>query len=1486
MSAKTFSILPILQKICNMANRIHEEDIRLNILVGDNQAQRELKELDVATRDYIQRNKDLRKEKAQLEAAGKKESAEYKKITAEIRQNNIAIKANEERMKSLRGEIGINALTIQQLKKHAKDLRFQLERMVPGSEPWKKLKTELEETTARMRELNSAGRAQQMSFSDAANWLNKYQTLILSVAAAVTGLTYSLQKWLDYSGKLSDANADVMKVTGLTAKQIDELNLELSKINTRTSRMELLGLAEQAGRLGKDSVEDVAGFVEVANRLKVALGDDLNDTQIQEVGKLVTTYRVGEETAKDFNGAMEALGSAINEVSASGSNQAGFLVDYMNRMAGIASQAKLSSADNLGYAATYDELGQSAEVAGTAMNKVIMDMFKNPAQYAKIAGVSIQDFNKLLAEDSNAAMIKFLEGLKGNSAGLQEMLIKMEELDAGGTRGLQALSALANNVDILKSRQETANIAMMEATSLTDEYNIKNNNLAAVLDKIKKTTAGWFTSDTLVEWLTVLVTWFAKLIGAVEDADGSVTKWRGTLLAVAKTIAFVIASLVSYRAALILTTKMSVGLEKATLLLNRAQKINNATFIIGSAIGKGVAATWSLMRIAFFIATLQLQKASVAMNAFNLAVKSNPLGLLLTVVSAVASAFFILSSSIKDSTDKQKEFGDVVEQANKKASEATAKTSAKLKTLIDIIKDESVALETRKKAYEELISIAPIFNGFLEEEKFNINGLIVVYDAYIRKLNDVARAKAIQSIREETEKKKISATLDNESALLDIEKRKQQNPNARYNPHQDNVILELQKKNKEAINEIVEADRILNSLNDYTTKSLKGIDDSIVQNKKKVDQLVKKYGLAKAKESAEYKKLILDIESAENQKTLLITGGEDSTINDPTAVSFPGSSSKNKGKKVQKGKTDAERAREKEKRERDRYYNELLNQIQKSEEEILAIKREYEDLQIASLDDSFERERATINIQHQRKIDDLRAQLISETALKNLDEEKLKATKKGDEELVTALDEMKQTFLIKNAEINDLIAQQQLKYNEDLLKLGREFELKSIDDTIKGADKKIKELTRLQQEELARIESLEDAKEILRRSKSEKELAEITTWREAKKALDSQYEKETLQMQEEFLREQLRLMEDILQGGMSSGIDLNLLTDEQKEAFIEKLNEVKDELNELLIVKNNLNGSEELEDNGSGTLNKFNSDILGFSPDDWQLLYDHVEQGKIGFEEVAAAIGIMQNAYAQYAQMVTANENRNLKIFEENTNRKRNALERQLDQGYINQVTYNEEVRKLEDAYNKRKAEIEYKQAKREKQMALVSAIMGTASAITQALPNVILAGIVGVLGGLQVGMIAKQPLPTKGFEDGYLDVIREQDGKKFRAKKGGVAKTGLVDRPTHFLAGEQGQHFPEMIIDGPTWKRMDPDLKYAIANDIQRVKGFEDGHYPNVASAENSELKALLMLNYEVLSNIKDEGISARVVSDYRNAAEIDKGLERLKKFKAKRNK
>ncbi|WP_312066813.1 phage tail tape measure protein [Empedobacter sp.] len=1478
-----------------MAKKIHEEDIKLNIIINGDKSQKELGDLDRDTKKLISTNKDLKKAKADLVAQGKKDSAEFQNLSKQIRENNAVIKTNEARMKELRAEIGINALTMQQLRKHANELKYSLNNMVPGTAEWKKLNAELQETNARIRQLNTTGQQQRLTFGQAADWLNRYQTMIVSVAATITGLTYSIQKWLDYSGKLADANSNVMKVTGFTQKQIDELNISLGKISTRTSRMELLGLAEQAGRLGKTSLKEVEGFVEVANRLKVALGDDLGESQIQDVGKLVTTYKVGAETGKEFEGAMEALGSSINEVSASGANQASFLVDYMNRMAGVAPQAKLSAADNLGYAATFDELGQSVEVTSTAMNKVLLDMFKNPGEYAKIAGISIKDFNKLLNEDSNAAMIKFLEGLNGNSAGLQTMVQKMEDLDAGGTRGVASLSALANNLDILKERQATANLSIQEATSLTNEYNIKNNNLAATLDKIKKTTAGWFSSDTLISWLTTCVTWFANLIGATEDADKSGARWRNNLLVIAKVVATLVAGLISYKAALQLTALWTNRNTAGSILYNAQLKLQNILAAIAIVRTELYAAAQLLL-------AGNIRAAIAQIRVLNTVLFASPWGVVIGLVTAATTAFFLFSNSANEANDIMSATTRIANDV----ADATTNQKSKIETLIATINDENSTLEQKQKALEILKTIT---NGYLDTltlENMKTGQSIQLIKDYIKHIDDLAKAKAIVALKTEL----YSQQLKNSTKItaLETEKKNTKATGKGYGDDGKFFGFDIGRNQKsiqyeidQAKSENIQIENQLAVANTLQGKQSEAIRNRIAKNTATLKTL-------KAN-SAEAKQLKAKIK-ADNEELNAVIGLTDSqsttTTNSSSEFSTPSDKESEKARKIaekarKKAEREADNERKKAKAERDKYFEDLKKETEKNEEEILKIQREYEDLGLESIEDSFAKERATLNVEHQRKMDDLRAQLVDENTLKILDEQKIKATKNGDTALVTRIDQMKATYLSKNAEINDLLTAQQNKYSNDLLQLSRKFQLSEIDKLIESGNKKIEEQKRLQRSELATISSVDDAKEILKRSLNDKELKEIKTWQDAKTALEKQYEQETLALQQQFLEDQLSQLQAISQGSTETGIDFNLLTPEQQENFKKQVEELKAQIDELIIKKNELKGQNEDDKSGNkkkksddgNKLNKYSADIFGMAPDDWQMLFDHLEQGKIGFEEIAAVIGVMQQMYAQYAQMVAANENRELQRFEDRTNRKKDALSRQLDQGYINQATYNAEVQKLEDAYNKKKAETEYKQAKREKQMAIVSALMGTATAVVGALgmkpwtpANYALAAIVGAMGAIQTGMIAAQPLPSKGFQDGYIDIEREQDGKRFRAKRAGIAKTGLVSQPTHFLAGEQGQHFPEMIIDGPTWKGLSPDIKAALQNDIMRVKGFEDGSYANIASTDNSELIAFLKLNYEVLDDLRVNGIEANVLANYQNSNAIEKGLNRLNKFKSKTRK
>jgi len=111
----------------------------------------------------------------------------------------------------------------------------------------------------------------------------------------------------------------------------------------------------------------------------------------------------------------------MNALGASGTANEGYMLEFAKRVAGVAPNAGITIDNILGLATTLDELGQTSEVSATAFNQVISNMFKKTADYAHIAGMSLEDFTDLMNKDANEALIMLLQGAKGSKGGFEEM---------------------------------------------------------------------------------------------------------------------------------------------------------------------------------------------------------------------------------------------------------------------------------------------------------------------------------------------------------------------------------------------------------------------------------------------------------------------------------------------------------------------------------------------------------------------------------------------------------------------------------------------------------------------------------------------------------------------------------------------------------------------------------------------------------------------------------------------------------------------------------------------------------------------------------------------------------------------------------------------------------------------------------------------------------------------------------------------------------
>lgn len=370
---------------------------------------------------------------------------------------------------------------------------------------WDETRKEIAGTTKNIKSFNA-------SFSEIAKGVFGGNMLTRAWDMAVQGV----QKFVTANAELSDQMAGVIKTTGLNEEAVDRLISKFNSIDTRTARSELLGLAQVAGKLGYSAENDVEAFVRAADKIGVALGEDLGGTEaaINSIGKLVDIFQVSDSFGLEES--LLKVGSAINELGASGSAKESYLIDFTQRLAGIAPAADIAMTDVLGLAATLDELGQQVESSSTAVGQFIVKMGADVEKFAKIAGMSVNEFSQLLKEDANEAFLRVLEASDSAGGGIEKLAKNMGLIEVAGARGIAALGVLSGNVDKLREKQDLANSSFEEGTSILAEFNNVNTTLGANLEKIWNRISRLWENSSLRSALTDLT---SKFLGTYSAAD-------------------------------------------------------------------------------------------------------------------------------------------------------------------------------------------------------------------------------------------------------------------------------------------------------------------------------------------------------------------------------------------------------------------------------------------------------------------------------------------------------------------------------------------------------------------------------------------------------------------------------------------------------------------------------------------------------------------------------------------------------------------------------------------------------------------------------------------------------------------------------------------------------------------------------------------------------------------------------------------------------
>ncbi len=319
---------------------------------------------------------------------------------------------------------------------------------------------------------------------------------------------------------VSDELANVSKTTGLTQDQVRGLNSELQKINTRTATSELRSLAEEAGRLGYSAEKDILGFVRASDQIEVALGDALGEGATLDIAKLVEIFKTDD--VYGLESALLRTGSALNELGMASTANEGYMVDFAKRMSGIANVANVSIEETLALAATLDSLGQTAEVSSTALSKVLVKMGSDVPTYAKMAGKSVDEFREILKRSSVEGLMLVLENVGKTTDGIEKLSSTLGDLGLDGGRVTGVFGSLSKNISTYNSNLKIATTGTREATSVTNEFNVKNANAAAIWDKIVKKMVNF--GENVALSLEPAVYALGVLTGAITKAEIAVLK--------------------------------------------------------------------------------------------------------------------------------------------------------------------------------------------------------------------------------------------------------------------------------------------------------------------------------------------------------------------------------------------------------------------------------------------------------------------------------------------------------------------------------------------------------------------------------------------------------------------------------------------------------------------------------------------------------------------------------------------------------------------------------------------------------------------------------------------------------------------------------------------------------------------------------------------------------------------------------------------------
>lgn len=704
--------------------KLNNDKIAVELDLKAQKAQEEIHRLAKATKELRDQNSQHRKEISRLAATEGDYSAEIKRLNELIRSNKRDIEANNRAMEKARKEIDISRMSAADLGKELKRLKGELNKTSKTLYPerYRELENEIRRVEKAHAEATRSTRgflASLLSLDKIATSIKGFfmglgMVIMTQVIGAFKQLTNIIQDFeransklasvlgttIDGVSRLTDQAKYLGRTTTATASQVTGLQTELAKLGFTQDVIEKLtpSVLKFAKAVDTD-LSSAAAFAGAAMRM---FNKDADQAEAVMASFAVATTK----SALDFH-KLEASLSTVGPVA----NAFGFSLEETTALLGQLSNA-----------------GFDASSAATATRNILLNLADANGDLAKALGGPVTNLDELV------------NGLnKLNAEGVD--LAKALELT--DKRSVAAFSTFLNGSDSILALRDsitdcTGDFQQMAATMADNAAGSFAGFQSAVEGLILKFFDFREALKTLYEWGTAVVNWLGTFIDAltpVGTAFGFVVKAVGGLISV-------LGSAIGWFTNLFTQTKLGIAVINA---LVAAFVVYKLSVIATSAAVKRFITDIVAKKVAMISEISVTKLATAATHAFNTALKSNPIGLVLAGIALLVTGIMSFIDASKKATTET----SYLTEATNKYREAVTKANAqaqmerdRLMELRRVAMDELESKEHRIKAINELNRIIPGYKAQLDSETGAYRENKKALDDYILSLEKKLRIEA------------------------------------------------------------------------------------------------------------------------------------------------------------------------------------------------------------------------------------------------------------------------------------------------------------------------------------------------------------------------------------------------------------------------------------------------------------------------------------------------------------------------------------------------------------------------------------------------------------------------------------------------------------------------------------------------------------------------------------------------------------------------